>query len=318
MPKSELGARYAAADLLAFPTLGDGFGLVIQEAMCCGTPVVTTPCGGGPECITDGVDGWIVPPRDIDALVARLRACAADRDAHRSGRPGRAGARRALDLARGRSTRWCATWDCEIAVRVLYLNPFSQEVSGPDESLRTLLGALIPRGLEAHVVLPAPGPAGPALRGAGRARSLRAARGPAPRPDPRSAGLSGASGARDGAPVAGLARDGRRRPRSTPTWRCCWRAGSRRARCGMPHVLHYRGNTLDEPKWVFDALVAIWTATADQVFCISDGTADIFRRRRQDRKVEALSQPDRSDAVRARRRPRPTSAPRWAPDRAIA
>ncbi len=80
VPKAELGARYAAADLLAFPTLGDGFGLVIQEAMCCGTPVVTTACGGGPECITDGVDGWLVPPRDIDALVDRLRNAAANRD----------------------------------------------------------------------------------------------------------------------------------------------------------------------------------------------------------------------------------------------
>jgi glycosyltransferase involved in cell wall biosynthesis len=80
LPKSELGARYAGADLLAFPTLGDGFGLVIQEAMCCGTPVVTTPCGGGPECITDDEDGWLIPPRDIDALVDRLRAAAADRD----------------------------------------------------------------------------------------------------------------------------------------------------------------------------------------------------------------------------------------------
>jgi alpha-maltose-1-phosphate synthase len=81
VPKSQLGARYAAADVLAFPTLGDGFGLVIQEAMCTGTPVVTTPCGGGPECITDGIDGWLLPPRDIDALVERLRACAANRDA---------------------------------------------------------------------------------------------------------------------------------------------------------------------------------------------------------------------------------------------
>jgi glycosyltransferase involved in cell wall biosynthesis len=81
VPKSQLGARYAAADVLAFPTLGDGFGLVIQEAMCCGTPVITTECGGGPECITDGVDGWLIPSRDIDALVERLRACAADRDA---------------------------------------------------------------------------------------------------------------------------------------------------------------------------------------------------------------------------------------------
>jgi glycosyltransferase involved in cell wall biosynthesis len=98
VPKAELPARYADADLLAFPTLGDGFGLVIQEAMCCGTPVVTTPCGGGPECITDGVDGWLVPPRDIDALVDRLRAAAANRDATFA--VGR--------TARARAERW--TW----------------------------------------------------------------------------------------------------------------------------------------------------------------------------------------------------------------
>ncbi len=80
LPKSHLPARYSAADLCAFPTLGDGFGLVMQESMCCGTPVITTPCGGGPECITDGVDGWIVPPRDIDALVDRFREAAANRE----------------------------------------------------------------------------------------------------------------------------------------------------------------------------------------------------------------------------------------------
>lgn len=98
VPKSELPAHYAAADLCAFPTLGDGFGLVIQESMCCGTPVVTTPCGGGPECITDGIDGWIVPPRKIDALVERLREAAADRQ--RLLAMGRA--------ARARAERW--TW----------------------------------------------------------------------------------------------------------------------------------------------------------------------------------------------------------------
>ncbi len=95
LPKSLLGARYADADLLAFPTLGDGFGLVIQEAMCSGTPVLTTPCGGGPECITDGADGWIVPPRDIDAMVARLREAAANRDRlHAMGQAARARAER--------------------------------------------------------------------------------------------------------------------------------------------------------------------------------------------------------------------------------
>jgi glycosyltransferase involved in cell wall biosynthesis len=107
--KRELPARYAAADLLAFPTLGDGFGLVIQEAMSSGTPVVTTPCGGGPECITDGVDGWIVPPRDIDALVERLRDCAANRD--RTAAIGRA--------ARARAERWSWRDAAQAVVRAL-------------------------------------------------------------------------------------------------------------------------------------------------------------------------------------------------------
>ncbi len=77
--RAGLGALYRDADLLAFPTLGDGFGLVIQEAMCSGIPVLTTPCGGGPECLDDGVEGWLVPPRDVDALVERLRWGAANR-----------------------------------------------------------------------------------------------------------------------------------------------------------------------------------------------------------------------------------------------
>jgi len=98
VPKSQLAERYGAADLLAFPTLGDGFGIVIQEAMCCGTPVLTTPCGGGPESIDDGANGWVVPPRDVDALVDRLREAARNRD--RLFAMGRA--------ARARAERW--TW----------------------------------------------------------------------------------------------------------------------------------------------------------------------------------------------------------------
>jgi glycosyltransferase involved in cell wall biosynthesis len=98
VPKNELSARYSAADLCAFPTLGDGFGLVIQESMCCGTPVVTTPCGGGPECISDGIDGWIVPPRDVDALVDRFRDASLNREhAFVTGQ-----------AARARAERW--TW----------------------------------------------------------------------------------------------------------------------------------------------------------------------------------------------------------------
>jgi glycosyltransferase involved in cell wall biosynthesis len=98
LPRAALGEEYRRSDLLAFPTLGDGFGLVMQEAMCSATPVVTTPSGGGPECITDGADGWIIPPADVDALVDTLRFCAANRDRTRA----------AGLAARARAERW--TW----------------------------------------------------------------------------------------------------------------------------------------------------------------------------------------------------------------
>jgi glycosyltransferase involved in cell wall biosynthesis len=99
LPRSALEAEYQAADVLVFPTLGDGFGMVIQEAMCTATPVITTRCGGGPECISDGVEGFIVPERSVDGLVATLRRVAADRD--RLAAIGRA--------ARARAEAW--TWE---------------------------------------------------------------------------------------------------------------------------------------------------------------------------------------------------------------
>jgi len=86
IPRTQLPLEYAKADLLVFPTLGDGFGMVISEAMACGTPVLTTPCGGGPEVITPGTDGLIIPAGNVDALVECLRWAAGNRDAlHRMG-----------------------------------------------------------------------------------------------------------------------------------------------------------------------------------------------------------------------------------------
>ena len=80
VPRALLGEHYGAADVLAFPTLGDGFGLVMQEAMCSGTPVVTTGCGGGPECIVHGESGWLIESGFVDALVHFLRWAARNRD----------------------------------------------------------------------------------------------------------------------------------------------------------------------------------------------------------------------------------------------
>lgn len=59
-------------DVMVFPSLCEGFGLVILEAMAQGVPVITTPHTGGPDVIEDGVDGFIVPIRDPDAIADRL------------------------------------------------------------------------------------------------------------------------------------------------------------------------------------------------------------------------------------------------------
>ena len=55
-------------DVFVFPSLFEGFGLVITEAMSQGVPVITTDRTAGPDIIKDGVDGWIVPAASSRAI----------------------------------------------------------------------------------------------------------------------------------------------------------------------------------------------------------------------------------------------------------
>lgn len=55
-------------DVFIFPSLFEGFGLVITEAMSQGTPVITTERTCGPDLITHGVDGWIVKAGSVESL----------------------------------------------------------------------------------------------------------------------------------------------------------------------------------------------------------------------------------------------------------
>lgn len=71
VPRAELPSIYHQADVFVFPTLLEGMGLVVLEAMACGLPVITTPNGPG-DLVRDGIDGFIVPPRDVDAIVEKL------------------------------------------------------------------------------------------------------------------------------------------------------------------------------------------------------------------------------------------------------
>ena len=66
-------------DVFVFPSLFEGFGLVILEAMSQGLPVITTPHTAGLDVIADGEDGFIVPIRSADAITEKLELLAHDR-----------------------------------------------------------------------------------------------------------------------------------------------------------------------------------------------------------------------------------------------
>jgi glycosyltransferase involved in cell wall biosynthesis len=62
------------ADIFVFPSLWEGFGNVIIEAMACGTPVVSSDCHYGPsEIISDRVNGFLVTPGNENALADAIK-----------------------------------------------------------------------------------------------------------------------------------------------------------------------------------------------------------------------------------------------------
>jgi glycosyltransferase involved in cell wall biosynthesis len=81
LPRVRLLEVMREVDLFVFPSLAEGFGLVIGEAMAVGVPVLTTTNTGGPELITDGREGWCVPAHDIDSLSERIEWAYRNRDA---------------------------------------------------------------------------------------------------------------------------------------------------------------------------------------------------------------------------------------------
>jgi len=74
----DLPALYSAARVLAYPSLYEGFGLPMLEAMACGTPVVASAAACLPEVAGDAA--LIVPPTEVDALAAALEQALSDED----------------------------------------------------------------------------------------------------------------------------------------------------------------------------------------------------------------------------------------------
>jgi glycosyltransferase involved in cell wall biosynthesis len=83
--KEELPRFHAAADAFVFPTLGDPYGLVVDEAMASGLPVISTSAAGEiHQRVLEGVNGYVVPPADSQALARRMLALARDAGARES------------------------------------------------------------------------------------------------------------------------------------------------------------------------------------------------------------------------------------------
>lgn len=77
LPPEGVLERLQAADVFLLASLSEGLSNAVLEGMACGLPVVTTAVGGMPEAVSDGVEGFLVPPRDPAALAGALAMLAA-------------------------------------------------------------------------------------------------------------------------------------------------------------------------------------------------------------------------------------------------
>lgn len=81
LQREELPALYALAEVLVFPTHSDPWGLVVNEAMACGLPVIATDVAGcTPDLVLDAITGFVVPAHNPDRLAESLSRVATDRE----------------------------------------------------------------------------------------------------------------------------------------------------------------------------------------------------------------------------------------------
>jgi glycosyltransferase involved in cell wall biosynthesis len=99
LPEEDLSAFYTGAAAFVYPSLFEGFGLPILEAMACGAPVVASNRAAMPELLGDA--GLLVDPEDVQALADSIAQIINDRTL--AGELGQRG------LARSRQYSWAAT-----------------------------------------------------------------------------------------------------------------------------------------------------------------------------------------------------------------
>src|SRR5581483_3795375 len=80
VPQADLIAIMSTSHVLVLPSIEDGFGMVLGQAMACGCPVICSANSAGEDIAEDGKQGFVVPIRDPEAIAARLEQLCQDRE----------------------------------------------------------------------------------------------------------------------------------------------------------------------------------------------------------------------------------------------
>ncbi|MGC2657959.1 MAG: glycosyltransferase family 4 protein [Bryobacteraceae bacterium] len=80
----QIGRAYQEADIFVLPSVAEGFGYVLLEAMAFGLPIVGTTRTAAPDLIRDGEEGLVIEPASVEAIAASLDWAASNREAVRA------------------------------------------------------------------------------------------------------------------------------------------------------------------------------------------------------------------------------------------
>ena len=76
VPHSEMPERYRQMDILLMPTVREGFGMAVLEAMACGLPVIASDCSSIPELLDNAKGGFLCPVGDTGTFADRINVLA--------------------------------------------------------------------------------------------------------------------------------------------------------------------------------------------------------------------------------------------------
>jgi glycosyltransferase involved in cell wall biosynthesis len=80
LERDRLAELYKQADIFVLPSLSEGYGMVLAEALVFGLPVVASKVAAIPEMVDDGINALLVCPKDPEALASAIRKLAVDSD----------------------------------------------------------------------------------------------------------------------------------------------------------------------------------------------------------------------------------------------